>query len=124
MNKQEYLDGLRKMNLPKEEFIILSGGSLLLRGIRKKASDYDFCFSDKLAKKLDLANAPKDGDGFYVPFEKCQVMDEFNKVKYDTVEGYKCESLDSILELKRKLKRTKDLVDIKAIEDYLSKGIK
>ena len=120
MDRQEYIDGLEKMNLPKEEFIILSGGSLLLRGIREKTVDYDLCVSKKLAGMIDLYNSSKDEKGFYTPFENCQVKDDFDDYDFDIVDGYQCETLDSILDFKRKMKRPKDLVDIKNIEEYLS----
>ena len=120
MNKQEYLNGLERMNLPKEEFIILSGGSLLLRGIREESADYDLCVSKKLAKAIDLYSSPKDDKGFYAPFENCQMLDDFDGIEFDIVDGYQCETLDSILEFKRRMKRPKDLIDIKKIEEYLS----
>ena len=120
MNKQEYLNGLEDMNLPKEEFIILSGGSLLLRGIREKSADYDLCISKKLAEEINLYSAPKDDKGFYVLFENCQMMDDFDAVQFDMVDGYQCETLSSILEFKHRMERPKDLIDIKNIEEYLS----
>ena len=120
MNREEYIKGLEKMNLPKEEFIILSGGSLLLRGIREKTSDYDFCVTKKLAEEINLYDSPKDDKGFYTPFKNCQMMDDFDGTPFDVVDGYQCESLESILEFKRRMKRPKDLVDIENIEKYLS----
>lgn len=120
MNKKCFIDGLKKMNIPKEEFIILSGGSLLLRGIRKETADYDLSVSKKLAKELNLYDLPKDDKGFYTPFENCQMFDDFDATQFDMVDGYQCETLESILEFKRKKKRPKDLVDIRNIEEYLS----
>ena len=120
MDRQEYIDGLEEMNLPKEEFIILSGGSLLLRGIRRKTADYDLCVSRKLAKAINLYESPKDDKGFYSPFKNCQMLDDFDKIQFDVVDGYQCETLDSILKFKRKMGRPKDLVDIKNIEEYVS----
>ena len=121
MNKQEFLNGLERMNLPKEEFIILSGGSLLLRGIREESADFDICVSKKLAKAINLYNSPKDEKGFYAPFDNCQMLDDYDRIQFDVVDGYQCETLDSILRFKRKMKRAKDLIDIKKIEEYLSK---
>ena len=121
MNKQEYIAALEKLNLPKSEFIILSGGSLLMHGLRETTQDLDFCFSKKLAKELDLYSAPKDKDGLYVPFENCQVFrDDFGDIKYDVVDGYNCESLQDILEFKRRVNRPKDQADIKKIEEFLA----
>ena len=47
------------------------------------------------------------------------MMDDFDKFKFDIVEGYQCETLESILAFKKRVNRPKDLKDIKAIERYL-----
>ena len=120
MNTEEYLKGLKRFNLPKEEFIVLSGGSLLLRGIREKTDDFDLCFSDKLAEKMNVKDMPKNEKGFSSPFEKCEVIGGFEGFDFDIVEGYKCETLENILKFKRKERRPKDLVDIERIEKWMT----
>ena len=122
MNKLAYLASLRRLNLPKTDFIILSGGSLLLRGLRETSADLDLCASKKLAKQINLYDAPKDGEGLFVPFDNCQMMDSFEKFDFDIVEGYQCETLESILAFKKRKRRSKDLKDIKVIEQYLKKA--
>lgn len=51
MNKDEVIKQLRILDLPKEEYYVLSGASLVLRGIRKKCSDIDLCISEELFNK-------------------------------------------------------------------------
>ena len=119
MNKEEYVKALEELNLPKSEFIILSGGSLVMRGLRDKTADLDLCFSKKLAEEIDLYSAPVDEKGFYNPFENCQAMDGFREVEFDLVDGYQCESLKSVLAFKEKAHRPKDLKDIERIKDFL-----
>lgn len=65
MNKEECIAALEKLNLPKSKYIILSGGSLLMRGLRETTADLDLCASKKLAKQIDLYNSPKDDKGFH-----------------------------------------------------------
>ncbi|MBR3232996.1 hypothetical protein IKF74_01790 [Candidatus Saccharibacteria bacterium] len=120
MDKQAYTKGLEKLNLPKSEFIILSGGSLLMHGLRETTADFDLCVSKKLAKEIDLYNQPKDEKGFFVPFENCQMLDDFDNFKFDIIDGYQCESLENILAFKKKANRPKDQQDIKNIEAYLA----
>ena len=43
------MEKLEKLDLPRSEFLILSGGSLLLRGLRETTADMDICVSEKLA---------------------------------------------------------------------------
>ncbi|MBQ3296884.1 hypothetical protein IJH01_02020 [Candidatus Saccharibacteria bacterium] len=119
MNKEEYIAGLERLNLPKSEFIILSGGSLLMRGLRETTADFDLCASKKLAEQINLYRAPKDEKGFFTPFKNCQMMDDFENFKFDVIDGYQCESLEGILAFKRKAHRPKDLKDIENIENYL-----
>ena len=122
MNKLAYLTSLRRLNLPKTDFVILSGGSLLLRGLRETSADLNLRVSKKLAKQINLYDAPKDSNGFFVPFDNCQMMDDFEKFDFDIVEGYQCETLESILTFKKRKHRPKDLKDIKTIEQYLKKA--
>ena len=39
MNKKEFLARLAELDLPKDEFRVLSGGSLLLHGLRERTND-------------------------------------------------------------------------------------
>ena len=118
-NKKQYTDFLEKLNLPKSEYIILSGGSLLMRGIRKTTADLDLSVSNKLAEEINLRHMPKDNKGFYTPYKNVQMMDNFADIDFDIVDGFQCESIDSILEFKRKMSRPKDIIDIIKIEDFL-----
>ena len=54
MDKAAYIEALEKLNLPKSEFIILSGGSLVMRGLRATTADLDLCATKKLAEQIDL----------------------------------------------------------------------
>ncbi len=120
MNKQEYIAALEKLNLPKSEFIILSGGSLLMRGLRETSADLDLSASKKLARQIDLYNAPKDEKGFFTPFDNCQMMDDAENFEFDIVDGYQCETLESILAFKKKANRPKDQKDIENIERHIN----
>jgi len=116
MNRQEFLERLESFGLPKSEYMIRSGGSLLLRGLRKKTADFDLCVSEKLAEQLALADCATDETGSYVPFEGVQMKPTLGKYPFDVIDGYRCETLESILALKRELMRPKDLHDIRTIE--------
>ena len=119
MNRQEFITKLETLDLPKSEYIILSGGSLLLRGLRQATADLDICVSEELAAKLDLKNCPKDEDGCYSPFEGVQMKADMAGRAFDVVEGYRCQTLEDILAAKRRWQRPKDLKDIEVIEAYL-----
>lgn len=120
MNKKEFVEGLERMGMDKAEFIILSGGSLLIRGLREQTNDYDISATKKLAKDIDMYSSPLNSAGSYEPFENVEMKDDYEKHHFDIVDGYKCESLEDILEFKRIMRRPKDLKDIETIEKYLN----
>lgn len=121
MNRQEYIITLEKMALPRDQFIILSGGSLLLRGLRESTADFDLSMTKELAQKINLYDSPKDEKGFYKPYENVQALDDYDEKDYEIVDGFQCETLQSILEFKKRLNRPKDLKDIERIETILKK---
>lgn len=119
MKKQEFIDKLNSFGFPRTEFIILSGGSLLLRGLREETADFDLSASEALVKSLDLKNCPKDEVGCYVPFEDVQMKPDMESRTFDVIEGFRCQTLEDILALKLRLMRPKDIKDIEAIENFL-----
>ena len=119
MNRQEFIERLESFGFPKSEYMILSGGSLLLRGLREETQDFDLCVSAQLARKLDLEHCRKDEKGYYAPFPDVQMTDNLGSRPYELVDGFQCETLESVLALKRELMRPKDLRDIEVIEAYL-----
>lgn len=119
MNKQQFIDILEQLNLPKNEYVILSGGSLLMRGLRSETADLDLSASKSLAEQLDLYHCPQDDHGLYVPFENVQMKDDMEWFHFDLIEGYQCETLEDILQQKRSWNRPKDQKDIEVIEEVL-----
>ena len=115
MKKEEFIQRLESFGLPKNEYLIRSGGSMLLRGLREETADFDLCVSEALAQRLDLEKYPKDEVGSYVPFKDVQMKANLAAFSFDVIDGYQCETLESILELKRSLMRSKDIPDIAAI---------
>lgn len=121
MNRQQFIDALEQLNLPKNEYVILSGGSLLMRGLRSETADLDLSASKSLAEQLDLYHCPQDDHGLYVPFENVQMKDDMERFHFDLIEGYQCETLEDILQQKRNWNRPKDQKDIEVIEEVLKK---
>ncbi|MDO5451635.1 MAG: hypothetical protein Q4F56_00925 [Candidatus Saccharibacteria bacterium] len=119
MDKKEFIAALEELGWPKNEYVILSGGSLLLRGLRETTADIDVSLSKHLAEEINLYDAPQDEKGYYNPRENVQAFDDSDKKEFDIVDGYQCETLESILAFKKKMMRPKDLKDIEKIEAAL-----
>ena len=120
MDRQEFIENLERLGYPRSEYMILSGGSMLLRGLREQTADIDLTISEKLAESIDMESLPKTGKGTFAPCEYAEIKAGLKSRSYDIVDGYKCQTLEDILALKRRLMRPKDIKDIEVIEAYLA----
>ena len=124
MNKEELLELLNSLNLPKTEYYILSSGSMLFYGLRDVARDLDSCVSnelfEQLKEKYNLNESDKNDYGFYHISEKIEIVPNSKEnFKMDYKDGYPVESLSNILAFKEKRNAAKDQKDIENIKKYL-----
>lgn len=129
LNKQDILNLLNKYNLNSEDYTILSGASLVLQDVKPTTTDIDIAVSDNLYKKL-----LKEYDcNFERSIGKHNIyfidnIINFSTNYYDTTNhknhlGYKVQTLESILELKKNLNRPKDQKDIEKIINFTKKAV-
>lgn len=125
INKEQILKILKKYNFNSQDYIIISGAALVLQNVKEFTSDIDITVSDKLYNTLLKK--------YNCTFEKsinnynCYFIDNiinFSNHYYDEIEaiellGYKVQTIDSILELKKNLNRSKDKNDIQSIMDFV-----
>jgi hypothetical protein len=123
--KINYLEQLKRLNLPKDKFAIFGSGPLAVRGIRK-SDDIDIIVKKelwhKLSEKYNKTNEEiikignieiykewkpwvKDNDDL---IDSADVFDEIRFVKLEDVLGWK-----------KKYNRPKDLKDIELIENFM-----
>ena len=126
MNKEELINLLEGLGLPKTEYYILSSGSLLFYGLREKAGDLDLCVSyelfEVLKERYELKEGDKNSFGFYKISKDIEIVPNSKKdFKLDFVEGYPVEKLETILKFKEKRNEPKDQIDIEKIKEYLKK---
>lgn len=127
MNKIELLNLLEELNFPKDEYYVLSGASLVLRGIREEANDLDLCISEELFKqikdKYNLTEEKKNECGFYKINDNLEiVVDKKEDFKMEIGEKYNLEDLQTILDFKIKRNKPKDQKDIENIKKHLEKN--
>lgn len=118
MNKREFLERLSSLKLPKYQYIILSGGSLLMHGLRKETNNIDLAISDVLATELKIHNKEPNEKGTYRIAKDVEVIVGMNKISAVLVDDYLCESLRSIYEFKRRMDRPKDQPDLEMLHEY------
>ena len=123
MNKEELIAFIESLNLPEDEFCILSSGSLVLRDLRDIAGDLDLCVTPKLGEELikryNLTDKDKFGNNFYHINDDLEFIIEEN-FEYEKVGKYKVETLTSVLKFKKARQKKRDLEDVANIEKYLA----
>ena len=124
MNKNELFELADSLELPKEEFCIISGGALVAHGLREKTNDLDINITQKgfdiLKEKYSLELVREDIKQYKVTDEiECFLVDKLESdIAY--IDNYPCESIISIYNFKKRINREKDRADILAIEKYLN----
>lgn len=129
MNKEELIKLLNTLKLPKDEYVIINTGSLVLRDFKEKAGDLDLhvtkeCFyyiknnfdifdKDPERKLQDPFYAFKDYNAEFFVHDK-------NELIYDYIAGYKVQQLLPILDYKIERNALKDQEDIISICNYLN----
>lgn len=126
MNKQKIIKFLEQYNLDKNEYYILSGASLVLQNIKENTNDIDIAVTKKLEQYL-LKNYECCIEKITDDNVKVYFIDNilnfstnlYNSQEIIMYENYPVQSLESIIKLKRKFNRDKDINDIKLIEKYI-----
>lgn len=124
LNKSTILKILKEDNLDPKRYIILSGASLVLQDIKEYTSDIDIAVDNTLYNEIlnkYSCTFEKYKDGYKIWYIDNIINfsnNLYTTTKYIEIYGYKAQSLDSILELKRTLNRQKDKKDISLILDY------
>lgn len=124
MNKKELLDLVNTLDLPKEEYSILSGGALLLHGLREQTNDLDIDITeeglDKLKENFAVELINESNKQYKVTDSiECFLVDKLDS-DINFIDNYPCQSLISIYNFKKKLNREKDQKDILAIERFFN----
>ncbi|MBS7020870.1 MAG: hypothetical protein KH135_03235 [Firmicutes bacterium] len=127
MNREEILKILDNYQFNPKEFVILSGASMVLQGMKEKTTDIDITTTDSLYKQLlnTYSCVLEKKVGMHSVWFIDNVIN-FSNHYYDTIEyieydGYQVQTLDSILKLKESLGREKDKEDIKKLRLFTMK---
>lgn len=126
MDKKEVVKRLKELNLLKDEYYVLSGASLVLRGIREQCSDIDLCISEelfeKIKNKLKMTSDKLNECGFYHLSDSLEiVVDKKSRFNMEEGEEFNYEDINTILAFKKSRNLSKDQRDIANIEKYLNK---
>lgn len=125
MNKEEIINILKKYNFDTSKYMIISGASLVIQGIKEKTSDIDIAvnpdYYEYLKNKYNC-EFEKENEGVIVYYIDGVInfsTNYFNEKEIILYEGLPVQSLEGIRNLKRRLNREKDIKDINLINKYL-----
>lgn len=125
MNRQELIQKLQALNFPKEDYWLVTGGAMVLYGIRDKTHDIDLGFSRKLADHLEAKGFPEertaDGRRKFLIASEIEVYEEWLFDCIENVEGIPVISCKGLIMMKESLGREKDFADIALIRDFLKR---
>lgn len=136
IKRLSFFDELQKLNLPKNEFVIIGTGPLVVAGILDKNDDLDIIVSQKLWNELKeeypvkqkyVNNLKKN----YIQIGNIEIMstsagfgNKFKNTerlikKADIIEKYKVANLDDVIYYKECLNRKKDKEHILLIKKFM-----
>lgn len=124
MNKNDIVNLIQKMDMPINEYYILSGAALVMRNIREKCNDLDLCVSSSifelLKEKFEVKKSVKPYDNLYQIGDEIEFFVESKEnFKMEFEGGYPLEDINTIIGFKKKRNTEKDKEDILKIEEYL-----
>ena len=119
MNKEELIKLIDSLEMNKNDFVVLSSGALVLRGIMDSAGDLDISVTsdglDYLKSKYSLKQKE---NGFYQVNDKIECIEDNNKNK-ELVDNYYVEDINDYLNWIKNSKREKDKLRISMVEEYI-----
>ena len=124
MNKQEFLEVIDKLNLPKDQYCIIASGVMLMHGLREQVDDVDLKVSPELFEDLMRKYNMQQSSRYDYVYELNGNIDvncvNFDPNAIEITSGYPVENLEKQLAWKLANNRPKDQDDIRKIQEYLA----
>jgi len=125
MNKGEYLRKLDELRLDKAKYCILSGGAMVMHGLKEKTADIDIKvrpdYFEELKTRFSFKKSPK-YDYLWELGEDVEVaVQDYDEKDVEMVDGYPVIRLELELEWKMQHNRPKDQESIRILKAYLGK---
>ncbi len=123
VNRTEIIGKLRKLDLPKEEYRVITGAAMLLYGMREKTHDIDLSCTKELADRLvregyEVSYGPS-GNRKILIGEEIEAIESFFTEDSVRIEGFPVMTVEDLRDLKKKLDRPKDRRDLVLIDAYI-----
>lgn len=126
MNRKEIIEVLNKLDLPKSEYVVLSGASMVMQKVKSKTSDIDISVSKELfgilKNNATIVNSFLGYDVYKVNDYEVEFSNNysfFDKSNAVLINDIYFQDLNSIKKMKESFNRNKDKNDIKKIDLFL-----
>lgn len=120
MKKEELIKLIDSLGLDKEDFVVVSSGALVLRGIMDTAGDLDIAVTniglEYLKNKYDLV---KKDNGWYKVNDMVECVPDNMDGKKELVDNYYVQDINDYLKFLKGSKREKDKLRIPLVEEYI-----
>lgn len=122
MNRETILKKLKELDLDRNEYIIISGASLVVHGLLDKTGDIDLSCSQEYYDSLDWELKVGLFDSEIKYYKDFEIGPNFNWLDdIDIIEGFRFMGLKNCLKLKLIENKEKDKEIIKKLEKLLNK---
>ena len=128
MKKAEMIEKLKAFPYDPAEYWVITGGAMVLYGIRDESAESDLGGTAGLANRLEqegyLYKVTDDGNRWFKLGNDIEVFENWLFDTVDHVDGIPVISVQGLIEMKKDLGREKDLRDIALINDFLARSAK
>lgn len=123
MNKADIVKALGAFPYDPSEYWLITGGAMVLYGIREETSDIDLGCTGKLADRLEadgyLHAVMANGKRWFKVGGAIELFEDWLCDTTTLVDGIPVISIRGLVDMKRGLGREKDIRDVERIEEYL-----
>ncbi len=123
MDKRTFLAKLDSLNLDKNRYCIIAGGSMLVHGLKNTTDDIDIeirpDYFEELKERFTFKKSPKYPYLYSLSDNVEVAVLEYGQEDVEVVDGYPTESLEHFLTWMLENKRPKDKEKIAIIRNYL-----
>ena len=122
LDRKAILERLKTFPYDKSKFWISTGGAMVLHGVRPYTHDIDVGCEKEIAEALVASGCqviPLPDGGKKIVFDGViEVFENWSRGDTIIIDTYRVLTLDSIIDIKRRLGREKDFRDIELIENF------
>ena len=119
--KKQIIARLEELHLDDTKYWLITGGAMVLYGLREQTSDIDLGCTSDLADLLQQEGFPvermPDGTRKIVVAEDVEIFENWLEDRVERFEGVPVISIQGLIEMKRALGREKDFRDIQLIRE-------